>query len=331
LRVAFLGSPPFATEVFAALVKGGFDIVGLVTAPPRRAGRGRKEVPNPLVDIAAEAGIPVLRPESARDAEFKASFQEWDAEVGVVASYGQILDAELLAMPRCGCLNLHGSLLPRWRGASPIQAALLAGDEQTGVSVQRMVLALDAGHVIAEKALPIGPRETAPQLFDRLVEAGAELVLDVVHKGAAEGSFPSGQAQDENAVTVCKRIHKNEGQLDWASSAIDVDRRVRAMAGWPCALTTLPDGTQLKVHSGELLSDDSPADTDTDAIVADIVDVAGAEPGTIVSVENGIQIACGEGRFCITELQRQGKARLTSTEFLRGVALKIGDCLGMKS
>lgn len=314
MRVAFLGSPPFATEVFTALVKGGIDIVGLVTAPPRSAGRGRKEAPNPLVDLAIEAGIPVLRPESARDAGFKIGFQEWGAEVGVVASYGQILDAELLAIPRCGCLNLHGSLLPRWRGASPIQAALLAGDQETGVSVQRMVLALDAGQVIAEHALSIGSRETAPQLFDRLVAAGAELVLDVVRKGAVDGDFPPGQAQDENAVTICKRIHKKEGQLDWACSAIDVDRRVRAMAGWPCALTILPDGTQLKVHSGELLAD-----------------VDDAEPGTIVSLENGIQVACGEGRFCITELQRQGKARLTSTEFLRGVALNVGDRLGIKS
>lgn len=296
------------------MVKGGIDIVGLVTAPPRRAGRGRKEVPNPLVDIAVEAGIPVLRPESARESEFKASFQEWRAEVGVVASYGQILDAELLAMPRCGCLNLHGSLLPRWRGASPIQAALLAGDTESGVSVQRMVLALDAGHVIAEHAFAIGQRETAPQLFDRLVDAGADLILDVLRKGAAEGDFPIGQPQDESAVTICRRIHKDEGQLDWSCSATDIDRRVRAMAGWPCALTILPDGTPLKVHSGELLAETNDA-----------------EAGTIVSLENGIQVACGEGRFCITELQRQGKARLTSTEFLRGVALNVGDRLGIKS
>ncbi|MCP4860838.1 MAG: methionyl-tRNA formyltransferase [Planctomycetes bacterium] len=319
MRVAFLGSPPFATEVFATLVKGGIDIVGLVTAPARRAGRGRKEVPNPLVEIAVEAGIPVLRPDSARSADFKASFQEWGAEVGVVASYGQILDQGLLAIPRCGCLNLHGSLLPRWRGASPIQAALLAGDSESGVSVQRMVLALDAGNVIAEKCLAVGPRETAPELFDRLVAAGSELVLDVVQKGNAEGDFPIGEAQDESAVTICKRIHKNEGQLDWSSSAIDVDRRVRAMAGWPCALTTLPDGTALKIHSGELgegCSESADADH---------------PHGVIVSLENGITVACGEGSFRITELQRQGKARLTTSEFLRGVTLKVGDQLGMKS
>ncbi|MDP7061511.1 MAG: methionyl-tRNA formyltransferase [Planctomycetota bacterium] len=324
MRVAFLGSPPFATEVFAALVKGGIDIVGLVTAPPRRAGRGRKEVPNPLVEIAIAAGIPVLRPDSALNADFKASFAQWGAEVGVVASYGQILDAELLAIPRCGCLNLHGSLLPRWRGASPIQAALLAGDKESGVSVQRMALALDSGNVIAEKPLPIGPRETAPELFERLAKVGAKLVLEVVRAGAKQGDFPEGQPQDESAVTVCKRIHKKEGQLDWSSSATDVDRRVRAMAGWPCALTTLPDGTALKVHDGEPRNREV-VSTSSDNTVAD------AEPGTILSLDDGISVVCGEDVFLITALQRQGKARLDSGEFLRGVALKVGDRLGMES
>jgi methionyl-tRNA formyltransferase len=314
LRVAFLGSPPFATEVFATLVKGGVEVVGLVTAPPRTAGRGRKEAPNPLADLAAEYGIPVLRPESARDPEFKQRFAQWNADVGVVASYGQILDAEFLALPRCGCLNLHGSLLPRWRGASPIQAALLAGDLETGVSVQRMVLALDAGNVIAEKRLSIGACETAPQLFDRLVEAGSTLMLEVMQAGNAAGDFPDGQPQDSSAVTVCKRIQKNEGLLDWHAPVVDVDRRVRAMAGWPCALTSLPDGTPLKVHAGELRKD-----------------LRSEAPGTVISFEGGVEVAGVRGSFLITELQRQGKARLAAKDFLSGAKIKIGDRLGEKT
>jgi methionyl-tRNA formyltransferase len=310
LRVAFLGSPPFATEVFTTLVKGGVEIVGLVTAPQRVAGRGRKEAPNPLVDFAVEQDIPVLRPESARAFDFKASFASWDADVGVVTSYGQILDAELLAIPRCGCLNLHGSLLPRWRGASPIQAALLAGDTETGVSVQRMVLALDAGNVIAEQRCTIGPRETASQLFERLVVAGSALLLDVMRAGLAAGDFPVGHPQDAAAVTVCKRVQKKEGKIDWATPALDIDRRVRAMSGWPGAQTNLPDGMPIQIHMGEIRND-----------------FESAAPGTVISLDGGIGVACASGTFVITELQRQGKARLAAEDFLRGAKLAVGEVL----
>jgi len=290
------------------------NIVGLVTAPVRTAGRGRKEVVNPLASLAQGAGIPVLRPESARSGEFQTQFAQWQADVCVVASYGQILDAKFLALPRFGCLNLHGSLLPRWRGASPIQAALLAGDSETGVSVQRMVLALDAGNVIAERRLSIGPRETAPQLFDRLVHAGAELMLEVMRNGAEAGEFPEGEPQDSSLVTICKRIHKSEGRLDWTESSVSVDRRVRAMAGWPCGSTTLPCGTPLKVHAGEVCEENK-----------------SGVPGTVLSLHEGISVACGSGAYRITELQRQGKARLAASEYLRGAKLEVGDLLGLAS
>jgi methionyl-tRNA formyltransferase len=311
LRIAFLGSPPFATGVFSALVEGGVEVVGLVTAPPRGAGRGRKRVVNPLVETAQAAGIPVLQPESARDPGFKESFAGWQADAGVVASYGQILDEELLGLPRCGCLNLHASLLPRWRGASPIQAAILAGDRETGVCVQRMVPALDAGDVIAERVMPIGERESAPQLFDRLVLAGADLMLEVVRRAAATGGFPVGVAQDESAVTTCRRIRKSEGRLDWSLPATDIDRRVRAMAGWPCATTTLPDGTSLKVHAGEV-----------------VLGPEGGPAGTLLAVDDGLVVACGTGAFRIDDIQRQGKARLAAADFQRGAQLAVGEMLG---
>lgn len=312
LRLAFLGSPPFATPVFAAMVEAGFEIVGLVTSPPRRAGRGRKEVVNPLVELAQARGIPVLRPESARDAAFQQDFATWQADVGVVVSYGQLLDQALLDLPAQGCVNLHGSLLPRWRGASPVQAALLAGDQETGVSLQQMVLALDAGPVLAERATPIADREEAPELFARLADLGATLLVDFfrgVESGG--GQLPPGKPQDESAVTVCRKVRKEQGVVDWSNSAAEMDRLVRAMASWPCAQTQLPNGDGLKIHRGHV-----------------VADFAEAASGTIVALEPALVIACGHGHFALDEVQREGKGRMVASDFLRGTSLAVGETLG---
>jgi len=312
LRLAFLGSPPFATPVFEAVLAAGHEIVGLVTSPPRRAGRGRQQAGNPLVSLAEAHALPILRPESARDATFQQTFAAWGAELGLVVSYGQLLDQAMLALPTHGCLNLHGSLLPRWRGASPVQAALLAGDAVTGVSLQQMVLALDAGPVLAERRTAIGPRETGPELFARLATLGAAFLADFLQQLAAEVLLPAGEPQDESAVTTCRKVRKEDGLVDWSASAGSVDRLVRAMAGWPCAQTTLPDGSGLKIHAGyvegEALSS-SPA------------------PGTILAASPALTIACGEGAFVIEELQRQGKARMAAQDFLRGSKLAAGEAL----
>jgi methionyl-tRNA formyltransferase len=309
LRLAFFGSPPFADPAFAALLASGLEVVGLVTSPPRRSGRGRREAENPLVTSAEAHGLPVLRPESARDATFKQDFAAWQVDVGVVVSYGQLLDQELLDLPRQGCLNLHGSLLPRWRGASPVQAALLAGDEVTGVCLQRMVLALDAGPVVAARETAIAADEEAPALFARLSELGAALTVDFLQEVADGGGVvPAGEAQDEAAVTVCRKIRKEDGCLDWSLPAAEVERRVRAMAGWPCGQTALPDGSGLKVHRGRM--------------------VAGAgAPGTVLEIGDSLVVACGDGAYAIEELQREGKARMAAADFLRGADLTPGALL----
>lgn len=311
MRVAFLGSPPFAAGVFQRLVERGVRLVGLVTAPPRKSGRGQKEAVNPLVELARSKGIPVLRPESARDAEFKRAMREWGADLGVVASYGQILDQEVLDTPRLGCVNLHASLLPRWRGASPIQAALLAGDPVTGVCIQKMVLALDAGNVLADWQTAISDDDDATLLFERLMEMGAELTTDFIAGCTARGELPEGTPQEESAVTLCRKIRKADGRLDWSKSALEIDRLVRAMAGWPSAQTTLPDGSLLRVHAGAMLEGET-----------------SASPGTVLAATDSIVVACGTGAYRIDELQRQGKARMRAMEFLRGATCAAGDRLG---
>lgn len=311
MRFAFLGSPPFAVASFAAVIEAGLEVVGLVTAPPRLAGRGRKEAPNPLVDLAVAKGIPVLRPESARDTDFQAEFQKWNTDLGVVVSYGQLLDRSMLALPRLGCVNLHGSLLPRWRGASPIQAAILAGDPETGVSLQKMVLALDAGAVVAEAKVALHGKEEAPALTQRLADLGAEFLVKTLKAFDGVKSLPKGEEQKEAQVTMCKKIRKADGVLDWAEAATVVERRVRAMSGWPSGQTALPDGAGLRVHSGEVALMEEPS----------------LAPGTVLSLENGITVACGEGAYRIVSLQREGRARMEAKAFLQGARLEVGQIL----
>lgn len=261
--------------------------------------------------MAHAAGIPVLRPESARAEDFRASFAEWQVDLGVVVSFGQLLDEHLLGLPRLGCVNLHGSLLPRWRGASPVQAAILAGDTETGLSLQKMVLALDAGDVLAETRIDLKGTEDAPELTATLAQEGAAFLVRELSAIAASGALPAGEPQDAERVTSCRKITKADGVLDWNDSAIAIDRRVRAMAGWPCGQAQLPDGSGLRIHAGTALPD---ATSD-------------APPGTILSLEGGVTLACGEGAYRIDSLQRDGKARMEAADFLRGTRLEEGQAL----
>ena len=315
MRIAFLGSPPFAVASFAAVLEAGLEVVGLVTAPPRLAGRGRKEAPNPLVDLADANGVPVLRPESARDVNFQAAFHKWNADLGVVVSYGQMLDTAMLALPRLGCVNLHGSLLPRWRGASPIQAAILNGDSKTGVSLQKMVLALDAGAVLAEAEVSLDGTEEAPALTQRLADLGAQFLVETLQGFSSTGLLPSGIEQEDAGVTLCKKIRKSNGVIHWKQNAISIERQVRAMSGWPCGQTWLSDGAGLRIHAGRVVMEENKS----------------AAPGAILSLEDGITVACGEGAYRIDTLQREGKARMEATAFLQGARLEVGQTLKSKS
>jgi len=251
-----------------------------------------------------------LRPESARDPAFLDALRAVAPDLGVVVSYGQILCAAFLELPRLGCINLHASLLPRWRGASPVQAALLAGDEQTGVSLQKVVERLDAGPLLAARTVPIEARETAPALSARLARTGAGLLAGFLEE-IGDGPLPEGTPQDEARVTTCRRLRPEDGNLDWTADAEAVDRRVRAMAGWPWARACLPDRTPLRVTAGRPLPDRP----------------HGAEAGRILSLDDGMDVACGTGVFRIERLQRPGKRELPAAEFARGARLDPGQIL----
>lgn len=310
MRTVFLGSPPFAAPAFAALLAREEPPVALVTAPVRRAGRGRKDAPNPLQEMAEAQGLAVFQPENARDPEFIEAFAGLEADLGIVVSYGQILDWKVLVAPRFGCINVHGSLLPRWRGASPVQAALLAGDGETGVCIQQMVEALDAGPVLAERRLVLSPDERADELFEKLSLQSAELLVKFI-KDVGEGPLPDGMAQDPRLVTECKKIKTADSQLNWEWDSQAIDRHVRAMAGWPSAKTFLADGTHLKIHRGEPSSLES-----------------SGEPGEVASLDGGLFICCGQGTFRIDSLQKEGKAAMNALEFLHGAGLKVGSRFG---
>src|SRR5258706_2358540 len=224
MRVVFLGSPPFALPVLERLLASRHQLLALVAQPDRPRGRGMKVEPSPLVELARARGLPVLQPEDTRAPEFAGALRSFKADVLLVASYGEILRQEVLACCPQGALNVHASLLPRHRGASPIQAAILAGDPETGVSVQRMVLRLDAGGVLPEERTPIGPRETAGELSARLAVLGGEAAvraLDLVESGRAR-FVP----QDESRATQARKIHKQQGRIDWARAAADIERLV---------------------------------------------------------------------------------------------------------
>jgi methionyl-tRNA formyltransferase len=308
VRYVFLGSPPFATPVLEHLLEVRPPTL-VVTPPERPRGRGRRVEPSPVAALAREAGVPLLQPESVRDAAFLEELRGHEAEVFLVVSYGELLRQEFLDLPTTVCLNVHPSLLPRHRGATPIQAALLAGDERTGVSIQQVVLALDAGDVLVARETEVRAGETAGELAGRLSvlsgEAAAE-ALELVASGRAVYT-----PQDEAAVTVCKKLEKEDGRIDWSESAEAIERRVRAMNPWPLAHTTGPAGQKLALHRAEVL----PVESES-------------PPGTLLSAKERLIVACGEGALDVVQIQAAGKRVMSAPDFLRGARLTEGDLLG---
>lgn len=309
MRHVFFGSPPFAVPVLTALLESRHDTGAVVTVPEKRSGRGRKRAGSALVDAARAAGVPVYRPEDPHEPGFLAELSGLGAGVFAIASYGRILRAELYDAPLHGTLNVHASLLPRWRGASPIQAALLAGDAETGVSVQRIVDELDAGDIVVTRSTPIEPRETAGELLARLAVLGGQALvaaLDALEAGRARFT-----PQDPTRVTFARKLTKDAGRIDWSVSAERVDRHVRAMTPWPGARTRDPAGRDLTLFDARALA--GPA--------------AGL-PGEIVEVGPRFVVACGSGRVAVGALQAAGKRTLPAAEFLRGARLAAGQRLG---
>ena len=299
LTIAYAGTPEFAVPALRALVSAGHRIAAVYTQPDRPAGRGRALTPPPVKQAAAGLGLPVLQPATLRDAEAAATLAAFEPDVMVVAAYGLLLPPAVLAVPRLGCLNIHASLLPRWRGAAPVQRAILAGDGVTGTSIMRMEAGLDTGPVYLTDTLAIGPSDTAATLTEALARQGAAALLRVL-AALANGGAPPPRAQPAGGVTYARKLEKAEARLDWSRPAVELDRQVRAFQPWPVADTRWQGG-QLRIHEAvPLLAPPT------------------AAPGTIVAVGgDGIDVATGAGLLRITRLQVAGRNIVAARDFVQ--------------
>jgi methionyl-tRNA formyltransferase len=308
-RVVFMGTPEFAVPALEALADA-HRVVGVVTQPDRPAGRGRRLTPSPVKQVALERGLPLSQPQSLRTPEAVAQVAAWEPEVTVVAAFGQILRQDVLDLPPHGCLNVHASLLPRWRGAAPVPAAILAGDEVTGVTIMRMDAGLDTGPILAQREEPIRPDDTRATLEQRLARLGAALLVETMPPYLAGDLVP--QPQPEEGVTYAGQLRKQDGQLDWAIPAVELDRRVRAFHPWPGAFTTW-GGRRLKVLRAAPLPGwrgDAP-------------------PGTVFALADGTAVATGEGALRLEEVQLAGQRRMAISTFLCGQRECVGGRLGV--
>jgi methionyl-tRNA formyltransferase len=296
-----MGSPDFAVPALQALHAAGHAIAAVYCQPPRPAGRGQRETPCPVQRAAEALGLAVRSPARLRqDAAAQAAFAALDLDAAIVAAYGLILPPAMLAAPRLGCLNIHASLLPRWRGAAPIHAALLAGDAETGVTIMQMEAGLDTGPMLRHAAIPIGPATTLPELHDALASLGAKLIVETL------AAIPPAVPQPADGVTYAGKLGKADGAIDWTRPAALIERQVRALNPWPGTFFTCR-GEAIRLHAA--------------------LPVAGAgTPGEVL--DNAPTIACGAGALRLLRLQRPGRGPLGAEDFLRGFALPPGSRLG---
>lgn len=306
MNLVFAGTPRFAAEALAALLAAGHSVRAVLTQPDRAAGRGMKFAVSAVKALALAHGLPLMQPATLRDAQVQQSIRDLHADLMVVAAYGLILPAEVLDSTPRGAFNIHASLLPRWRGAAPIQRALLAGDRETGVCIMRMEAGLDTGPVLLREALPIGDQDTAGTLHDRLAELGARLVVRAI----AEIDSLRPEGQPDEGITYATKIGKHEARIDWTEPAVTTWRRIRAFDPQPGAQTWL-HGEMIKLFSARL---DTP-DAALDACV----------PGEVLVADGrGVVIAAPGQALRILELQRAGGRRLPAADFLRGLSLSRG-------
>lgn len=304
LRLAFMGSPEFSVTSLGALIDAGHEIVCVYAQPPKPAGRGQKERPCPVHAEANRLGIPARTPKSLRADDVKAEFTELNLDAAIVVAYGLILPREILDAPKLGCLNVHASLLPRWRGAAPIQRAIMAGDTETGVGIMKMDEGLDTGDVLAEAKTLITADETASTLHDRLSEMGASLLVPTLSAYAADGFAAT--AQSAEGITYASKLERGEGLIDFQAPAAEIECKVRALNPWPGTWFE-HEGVRIKVGAVELLND------------------ANGEPGMLI--DDGLLIACGSGAVRPVRLQRPGKGMMDVDAFLRGYPIKRGSKL----
>lgn len=312
MRIVYAGTPEFAVSALGAIARSTHPLVGVYTQPDRPAGRGRELQASPVKERALALGVPLRQPASLRTADAAAELAQFQPDVLVVAAYGLLLPQEILAVPRLGCINIHASLLPRWRGAAPIQRAIEAGDPETGISIMQMEKGLDTGPVYAQRRTPIGPAETGGELTARLAVLGADLLLEVL--GALATGTVQAQPQPATGVTYARKLEKREAAIDWSQTARQLACRVRAFDPWPVAETLL-GGNSLRIWAAQDLGDAAPV----------------ATPGTVVGLSAaGIDVATGSGTLRLIRIQASGRKPLAVKDFLnaKNAGIAVGTALG---
>lgn len=307
MKIVYMGTPDFAVPGLKALAEAGYEVAGVVTQPDKPKGRGKTLLPTPVKEEAMKHGFPVYQPEKIRkNQEFMDILRGIAPDIIVVAAFGQIIPSEILELPRFGCINIHASLLPKYRGAAPIQQAVIDGEKESGVTIMKMGTGLDTGDMISRIVIPLEEQETGGSLFDKLAQAGARLLIDTL-PSIFEGTAVYEKQPQESPTPYAAMITKKMGCMDFSKSAEELERLVRGMNPWPSAYTSL-NGKTLKVWAGRV------RDENTEA-----------EPGTVIRTDKeGIHVACGQGVLILTEVQLEGKKRMEADAFLRGYTVETG-------
>lgn len=308
MKIVYMGTPDFAVPPLAALVQNGYEVTAVVTQPDKPKGRGKTLLPTPVKEEAMKHDIPVYQPLKVREPEFVETLKKLEPDMIIVAAFGQIIPKTILDMPKYGCLNIHASLLPKYRGAAPIQQAVIDGEKESGVTIMQMGVGLDTGDMISQAVVPLAEDETGGSLFDKLAEEGAALLIRTI-PSIVDGTAVYTKQPEESPTPYASMITKQMGLMDFSKSAEELERLVRGLNPWPSAYTFI-NGKTLKVWKCRV------SDKQTDAA-----------PGTVfLTDKEGIHAACGKGSLILTEVQLEGKKRMETEAFLRGCHIEDGTC-----
>lgn len=309
MKIVYMGTPDFAVAPLEAIIRAGHEVTAVVTQPDKQKGRGKEVQMTPVKECALKHGIPVFQPVKIKEPEAVSKLREYSADIFVVVAFGQLLSEEILTMPKFGCVNIHASLLPAYRGAAPIQWVILNGEKETGVTIQKMAKGLDTGDMLLKKKVVIDPKETGESLHDKLMAVGAELLVEALPLIEAGKLIP--EKQGDSPTCYASKLTKAMGLIDWKKDAATLERLVRGLNSWPSAYTFYK-GKTLKIWEADVLDEE-----------------ASGEPGTVERVErDSIIVATGKGLLQIQSLQLEGKKRMAVRDFLLGYEIKPGQCLG---